>query len=178
MKLESKAVHFADRKTRQRLRARHHADPHRDDLRLRFDGRARPRFRRRRRRPLLRAATTIPRATRSPTGERTRKRSRRHRLRLRHERAAPGHPGRAARPSQRVVAANALYGATTNLLMSVFGPMGVETTFADICDLAAFEAAVAETKPGAVIMETVSNPLLRVRRWIKSPKSASARACR
>jgi len=63
---------------------------------------------------------------------------------------------------KRVVAANALYGATTNLLMSVFGPMGVETTLADVCDLAAFEEAVAETKPGAVIMETVSNPLLRV----------------
>jgi cystathionine beta-lyase/cystathionine gamma-synthase len=63
---------------------------------------------------------------------------------------------------KRVVAANALYGATTNLLMSVFGPMGVETTLADICDLAAFEEAVTETKPGAVIMETVSNPLLRV----------------
>jgi cystathionine gamma-synthase/methionine-gamma-lyase len=65
------------------------------------------------------------------------------------------------RPKQ-VVAANALYGATTNLLLSVFGPMGVETSFADVCDLAAFEETVNETKPGAVIMETVSNPLLRV----------------
>jgi cystathionine gamma-synthase/methionine-gamma-lyase len=46
--------------------------------------------------------------------------------------------------------------------MSVFAPMGVETTFVDVCDLAAFEEAVAETKPGAVIMETISNPLLRV----------------
>lgn len=63
---------------------------------------------------------------------------------------------------KRVVAANALYGSTTNLLMNVFGSMGVETTLADICDLAAFEAAIAETKPGAVVMETVSNPLLRV----------------
>lgn len=65
------------------------------------------------------------------------------------------------RPKQ-VVAANALYGATTNLLMSVFGPMGVETSFADICDLAAFEETVNETNPGAVVMETISNPLLRV----------------
>jgi cystathionine gamma-synthase/methionine-gamma-lyase len=63
---------------------------------------------------------------------------------------------------KRVLAANALYGATTNLLMSVFGPMGVETTFCDVCDLAAFEEAVNEAKPGAVIMETISNPLLRV----------------
>jgi cystathionine gamma-synthase/methionine-gamma-lyase len=63
---------------------------------------------------------------------------------------------------KRVVAANALYGATTHLLMSVFGPMGVETALADVCDLSAFEEAVAETKPGAIVMETVSNPLLRV----------------
>ena len=40
--------------------------------------------------------------------------------------------------------------------------MGVETTFVDTCDLAAFEEAIAEAKPGAVIMETISNPLLRV----------------
>jgi cystathionine beta-lyase/cystathionine gamma-synthase len=63
---------------------------------------------------------------------------------------------------KRVVAANALYGATTHLLMSVFEPLGIETTLADVCDLAAFEEAVIETKPGAVIMETISNPLLRV----------------
>lgn len=63
---------------------------------------------------------------------------------------------------RRIVAANALYGATTNMLMNIFAPLGVETTFVDICDLAAIEATVAETKPGAIVMETVSNPLLRV----------------
>jgi cystathionine beta-lyase/cystathionine gamma-synthase len=63
---------------------------------------------------------------------------------------------------KRVLAADALFGATTKLLMSVFGAMGVETTFCDVCDLAAFEEAVKETKPGAVVMETISNPLLRV----------------
>jgi len=55
-----------------------------------------------------------------------------------------------------------LYGATTGLLMNVLGPMGVETTHVDVCDLAAVQAALAESKPGAMIMETVSNPLLRV----------------
>jgi cystathionine gamma-synthase/methionine-gamma-lyase len=63
---------------------------------------------------------------------------------------------------KRIVAANALFGATTKLLMSVFAPLGVETTFVDVCDLAAVEEAVAENKPGAVIMETISNPVLRV----------------
>jgi cystathionine gamma-synthase/methionine-gamma-lyase len=63
---------------------------------------------------------------------------------------------------KRVVAASALYGSTTNLLMNVFGPLGIETTFVDICDPAAVEQAVAETNPGAVLMETISNPLVRV----------------
>jgi cystathionine beta-lyase/cystathionine gamma-synthase len=63
---------------------------------------------------------------------------------------------------KRVVAANALYGATTNLLMNILSPLGVETSFTDTCDLNAVEQAVAETKPGALIIETISNPLLRV----------------
>jgi cystathionine beta-lyase/cystathionine gamma-synthase len=63
---------------------------------------------------------------------------------------------------KRVVSASAIYGATSHLLMNLLGPMGVDTTFVDICDLGALEEAIAETKPGAVIMETVSNPLLRV----------------
>jgi len=63
---------------------------------------------------------------------------------------------------KRVLAANMMYGATTSMLMNIFGPMGVETDQIDACDLAAFEAALAETKPGAVILETIANPLLRV----------------
>lgn len=63
---------------------------------------------------------------------------------------------------KRVVAASMLYGATTGLLMNILGPLGIETTHVDVCDLAAVEAALAEARPGAMIMETVSNPLLRV----------------
>ena len=63
---------------------------------------------------------------------------------------------------KRVVAASALYGATTNMLMNVLGPLGIETTFVDVCDVDAVTAAVAEAKPGAILMETISNPLLRV----------------
>jgi cystathionine beta-lyase/cystathionine gamma-synthase len=63
---------------------------------------------------------------------------------------------------KRVLAANMMYGATTSMLMKIFDPMGVETTQVDPCDLAAFEAALIETKPGAVITETIANPLLRV----------------
>jgi cystathionine gamma-synthase/methionine-gamma-lyase len=63
---------------------------------------------------------------------------------------------------KRVLAANALYGATTYLVMNIFSALGVEPTLVDVCDFPAFEAAFAETKPGVVMMETISNPLVRV----------------
>lgn len=61
-----------------------------------------------------------------------------------------------------VVASNALYGATVSMLMNVLSPMGVEVAFVDVCDLDALRGAVAERKPGCVLIETISNPLLRV----------------
>lgn len=61
-----------------------------------------------------------------------------------------------------IVAAHALYGATVNLLMTVFDSAGVSVRFVDMCDLDAFRAAVEEAKPGCILIETISNPLLRV----------------
>ncbi len=61
-----------------------------------------------------------------------------------------------------VVAANAMYGATTSMLMNVFEPSGVEVAFADACDPAAFRAVVEEARPGCIVVESISNPLLRV----------------
>ena len=61
-----------------------------------------------------------------------------------------------------IVAAGALYGATLGLLMKVLEPSGVSVRFVDICDLDAVRAAVSEARPGCVLMETISNPLLRV----------------
>ncbi len=63
---------------------------------------------------------------------------------------------------KRIVAANQLFGQTYLLLSGVFEPQGVDTRFADPCDLEAFEKVVAEQKPGCVLVESVSNPLLRV----------------
>jgi cystathionine beta-lyase/cystathionine gamma-synthase len=63
---------------------------------------------------------------------------------------------------KHVIAGNMLYGATTGMLMNIFAPLGVETTHVDICDLPAIETALKKNKAGAVLMETVSNPLLRV----------------
>src|ERR1039458_2957545 len=61
-----------------------------------------------------------------------------------------------------VVAADALYGATISLLMNVLEPAGVAVRFADVCDLDALRAAVEEARPGCTLVETISNPLLRV----------------
>lgn len=63
---------------------------------------------------------------------------------------------------KRVLAASALYGATIKQLTAMFDPFGVDTRWVDICDLNAVQAAIDEHKPGAVVMETISNPLLRV----------------
>src|SRR5437667_6212846 len=73
-----------------------------------------------------------------------------------------------------VVAADALYGATMSLLMNVLDPMGVAVRLVDICDLSAVEKAIAEQKPGCVLMETISNPLLRVGQMDHVAKLAKA----
>ena len=61
-----------------------------------------------------------------------------------------------------VVAAEQLYGSTATLLVQVFGASGVETRFVDAYDLGAVEKKVAELGPRAVVVESISNPLLRV----------------
>jgi cystathionine gamma-synthase/methionine-gamma-lyase len=61
-----------------------------------------------------------------------------------------------------VVAADALYGATINLLLKVLEPAGVAVRFVDACDPDALRAAVNEAQPGCILVETISNPLLRV----------------
>lgn len=63
---------------------------------------------------------------------------------------------------KKVLAADALYGATVNLLTKVMEPMGVEVEFVDVCDLAAVESRIQELRPGCLLMEAISNPLLRV----------------
>ena len=61
-----------------------------------------------------------------------------------------------------VLAASALYGATTSLLCKVLEPFGIEVNFVNICDLDKVREKIAASKPGCVLMETISNPLLRV----------------
>src|ERR1700704_2364369 len=61
-----------------------------------------------------------------------------------------------------IVAASALYGATTSLLCKVLEPLGIDIHFVNICDLEKVQQKISENKPGCVLMETISNPLLRV----------------
>lgn len=63
---------------------------------------------------------------------------------------------------KRVLCARDIYGATIKLLLDVLKPFGFETAFVDTNDLAAVEAALGSFKPGCLLMETISNPLLRV----------------
>src|SRR5262245_49042058 len=73
-----------------------------------------------------------------------------------------------------VLAANAIYGATVKLLTQVLEPFGVEVNFVDICDLDAVKASIEEHKPGCILMETLSNPLLRVGQIDKIAEMARA----
>ncbi len=63
---------------------------------------------------------------------------------------------------KRILAASALYGATVKLLHNVLEPFGCEVMFVDFCDLATLRDKLANWKPGCLLMETVSNPTLRV----------------
>jgi cystathionine beta-lyase/cystathionine gamma-synthase len=73
-----------------------------------------------------------------------------------------------------VVAANALYGATVSLLMNVFEPAGVSVRFADPTDLEGFRKTVETERPGCIVIETISNPLLRVGQIDRIAESARA----
>jgi cystathionine beta-lyase/cystathionine gamma-synthase len=65
-------------------------------------------------------------------------------------------------PGATVLASQDLYGATTNLLLNVFGSFGIKTVTADFSDLDEVGAKASEIKPRVLIAETISNPLLKV----------------
>src|SRR6185503_977007 len=65
-------------------------------------------------------------------------------------------------PGSVVLASQDLYGATTNLLLNIFGVFGIKTVFADFSDLDAVRSQAEAMKPRVLIAETISNPLLKV----------------
>jgi cystathionine beta-lyase/cystathionine gamma-synthase len=66
------------------------------------------------------------------------------------------------RSGTAVLAALDLYGATYTLLNRLFAELGARIHFVDVADLAGVEGALAETRPVALVVETISNPLLKV----------------
>ena len=62
----------------------------------------------------------------------------------------------------KIVASRELFGATYALLQTIFDSLDVETVFVDSLDLDAFGDAIASLRPRAVLVETISNPLLNV----------------
>jgi len=69
-----------------------------------------------------------------------------------------------ARAGSTVVAAQDCYGATYALLRDLLSTQGVEVRFVDIADLAEVERALhsSDSFPTALLLETVSNPLMKV----------------
>jgi cystathionine gamma-synthase/methionine-gamma-lyase len=66
------------------------------------------------------------------------------------------------KPGATVLASEDLYGATTNLLLNVFGSFGIKTVTADFNDIAGLREKALEIHPRAMVAETISNPLLKV----------------
>ena len=66
------------------------------------------------------------------------------------------------RAGTSVVAAMDLYGATYTLLQRLLTELGATVRMVDVTDLTAVEASLAETRPVALVAETISNPLLKV----------------
>src|SRR5437870_1500587 len=65
-------------------------------------------------------------------------------------------------PGAIILASQDLYGATTDLLYTVFGSFGIQTITADFNDLEGLEEKAREVQPRVIIAETISNPLLKV----------------
>jgi cystathionine gamma-synthase/methionine-gamma-lyase len=61
-----------------------------------------------------------------------------------------------------VVAAQDVYGATHTLLRDLLSSQGVATHFVDVTDLQSSARALSECEPRALLLETISNPLLKV----------------
>jgi cystathionine gamma-synthase/methionine-gamma-lyase len=65
-------------------------------------------------------------------------------------------------PGATVLASQDLYGATTSLLQTIFGSLGIKTVTTDFSDLVLLREKAGEVRPRVMIAETISNPLLKV----------------
>jgi cystathionine gamma-synthase/methionine-gamma-lyase len=67
-----------------------------------------------------------------------------------------------ATESTTILAAQDLYGATRTLLTDLMRHQGVDVHFVDAADTAAVQAACSRLQPTALLVETISNPLLKL----------------
>ncbi len=68
----------------------------------------------------------------------------------------------AAAPGSHVLASRDIYGATFGTLRTHFQRFGVTSEFVDVLDLDAVLRSVKKQNPAAIILESMSNPLIRV----------------
>ncbi len=61
-----------------------------------------------------------------------------------------------------ILASTALYGATVRLLDTVMASFGCDVNYVDVCDFDAVAQKLEDLKPGCLLLETISNPILRV----------------
>ncbi len=65
-------------------------------------------------------------------------------------------------PGDTILVSQDVYGASLNLLGTVWGEMGVKVVIEDFTDLTHFRQLLEVHKPRTVLLETLSNPLLKV----------------
>jgi cystathionine gamma-synthase/cystathionine gamma-lyase len=65
------------------------------------------------------------------------------------------------KPGDHIVAGDDIYGGTYRLFEKVFKPWGIQTSYADVTSVAAFEKAVTD-KTRIIWIETPTNPLLKI----------------
>lgn len=70
--------------------------------------------------------------------------------------------GAGVRAGCHVVVAADVYGATYSLLQGIFSELGVTVHLVDVLDLAEIEAILGGVECTAVLVETISNPLMKV----------------
>jgi cystathionine gamma-synthase/methionine-gamma-lyase len=70
--------------------------------------------------------------------------------------------GSGAKAGASVVAAMDVYGATYTMLQGLFKTLGVNASMVNVSDLGDVETALKETKPVCLLVETISNPLLKI----------------
>jgi cystathionine beta-lyase/cystathionine gamma-synthase len=70
--------------------------------------------------------------------------------------------GSGVKAGSSVVAALDVYGATFTMLRGLFTTLGVIPRMVNVTDLGEVESALKETKPVCLLVETISNPLLKI----------------